>query len=257
MSSDDTETLPTQPLLQHLGELRRRLLFSALAWLSLSVVSYLFVDDLYQILSRPLFNAMGHEIDRRLMYTGLTEAFVVYVKTAMWAGFMISLPIILYQLWAFLSPAFYDNERKIVRAFFLATPILFFCGILLAYFLVIPMAWHFFLGFEQRGINGLPIVLDAKMDEYLSLVLQILMAFGVTFLLPLILAILIYKRILGIDNIKKYRRHVFVAILMIAAVLTPPDIISQLALAIPLWLLFESTLLVCGVLTKSTHKNHD
>jgi sec-independent protein translocase protein TatC len=246
----DTEEI--QPLLQHLGELRRRLLIVALAWLSLSVVSYLFVDDLYQILAHPLFNAMGHEIGRRLMYTGLTEAFVVYIKTAMWAGFMLGLPIILYQLWAFLSPAFYENERKIVRAFFIATTILFFGGILLAYFVVIPMAWHFFLSFEQRGLNGLPIVLDAKMDDYLSLVLQILMAFGITFLLPLVLAILIYKRIVAIDNVKKYRRHVFVAILTIAAILTPPDIISQLALAIPLWLLFESTLFICGVLTKST-----
>jgi sec-independent protein translocase protein TatC len=236
--------LPEQPLLSHLQELRRRLILVVGTWMGLSVICYLFVQDIYQVLAAPLRHAFGDEEGRRLMYTGLTEAFVVYLKTALWGGLILSLPVFLYQGWAFMAPGLYDREKKIVRGFFIAGPVLFFMGLLLAYFGVIPLAWHFFLSFQTQ--EGLPIQIDPKMDDYFGLILQILLAFGLAFLLPLILAIFIYRNVVSLESLKHYRRHVFVGILMVAAVLTPPDVISQLALALPLWALFEGTLLVCG-----------
>lgn len=241
--------LPQQPLLAHMQELRRRLMLAVGAWLGASVVCYGFVQDIYQSLAAPLRHAFGDEAGRRLMYTGLTEAFVVYLKTALWGGLILALPIFLYQIWAFLAPGLYPREKAIVRGFFMAAPILFFMGMFLAYFGVIPLAWHFFLSFQSQ--EGLPIQIDPKMDDYFGLILQILLAFGIAFLLPLILAILIYRNVIGLDALKQYRRHVFVGILMVAAVITPPDVISQLALALPLWALFEGTLLVCAWLKRT------
>jgi sec-independent protein translocase protein TatC len=236
--------LPQQPLLAHMQELRRRLMVAVGSWMGFSLLCYGFVQDIYQMLAAPLRDAFGDEVGRRLMYTGLTEAFVVYLKTALWGGLILSLPIFLYQIWAFLAPGLYPREKGIVRGFFIAGPVLFLMGLLLAYFGVIPLAWHFFLSFQSQ--EGLPIQIDPKMDDYFGLILHILLAFGVAFLFPLVLAILIYRNVIGLDRLKQYRRHVFVAILMVAAVITPPDVISQLALALPLWVLFEGTLWLCG-----------
>lgn len=242
--------LPQQPLLAHLQELRRRLMLAVGSWMGFSLLCYGFVQDLYQMLAAPLRDAFGDEQGRRLMYTGLTEAFVVYLKTALWGGLILSLPIFLYQIWAFLAPGLYAREKAIVRGFFIAGPVLFMMGLLMAYFGVIPVAWHFFLGFQSQ--EGLPIQIDPKMDDYFGLILHILLAFGLAFLFPLVLAILIYRNVIGVNHLKRYRRHVIVVILMVAAVITPPDVISQLALAFPLWVLFEATLWVCTWMQRKT-----
>ena len=246
--------LPQQPLLAHMQELRRRLMLAVGSWMVGALLCYGFVQDIYQILAAPLRRAFGDEEGRRLMYTGLTEAFVVYLKTALWGGLILSLPIFLYQIWAFLAPGLYPREKAIVRGFFIAGPVLFIMGLLLAYFGVIPLAWHFFLSFQSQ--EGLPIQIDPKMDDYFGLILHML-AFGVAFLFPLVLAILIYRNVIGLDRLKQYRRHVFVAILMVAAVITPPDVISQLALALPLWALFEGTLLICAWMQRRGLKPQD
>ena len=245
--------LPQQPLLAHMQELRRRLMLAVGSWMVGALLCYGFVQDLYQILAAPLRRAFGDEVGRRLMYTGLTEAFVVYLKTALWGGLILSLPVFLYQIWAFLAPGLYPREKAIVRGFFIAGPVLFVMGLLLAYFGVIPLAWHFFLSFQSQ--EGLPIQIDPKMDDYFGLILHILLAFGVAFLFPLVLAILIYRNVIELSLLKQYRRHVFVAILMVAAVITPPDVISQLALALPLWALFEGTLLICAWLKRTDPKS--
>ena len=142
------------------------------------------------------------------------------------------------------------REKAIVRGFFIAGPVLFMMGLLMAYFGVIPLAWHFFLSFQSQ--EGLPIQIDPKMDDYFGLILHILLAFGLAFLFPLVLAILIYRNVIGVNHLKRYRRHVIVIILMVAAVITPPDVISQLALALPLWVLFEATLWVCAWMQRKT-----
>lgn len=256
MSESPLESaLPQQPLLAHMQELRRRLMLAVGSWMGLSLICYGFVQDIYQILAAPLRRAFGNEEGRRMMYTGLTEAFVVYLKTALWGGLILALPIFLYQIWAFLAPGLYAREKAIVRGFFIAGPVLFLMGLLLAYFGVIPLAWHFFLSFQTQG--GLPIQIDPKMDDYFGLILHILLAFGLAFLLPLILAILIYRNVVDLMVLKRYRRHVFVGILMVAAVITPPDVISQLALALPLWALFEGTLLLCAWIKRTEPQPQD
>lgn len=230
------------PLLDHLIELRARLMRCILALVVAFFVCFYFANDIFGFLVRPLTQAFPPG-QGKLIYTQLYGAFFVNVKVALFAAFLVCFPIIANQLWAFVAPGLYAKEKKAFLPFLLATPVLFSAGAALAYFVVMPTAFHFFLGFEgERG--GLSMEALPETGAYLSLVMQFIMAFGISFLLPVLLLLLNRAGIISRDDLVRARRYVIVGITIIAAVITPPDVISQLMLAIPLWLLYESALAI-------------
>ncbi|MCZ8020085.1 twin-arginine translocase subunit TatC [Novosphingobium sp.] len=230
------------PLLDHLVELRTRLMRCILALVLAFFVCFYFANDIFGFLVRPLTQAFPPG-QGKLIYTQLYGAFFVEIKVALFAAFMVCFPIIANQLWAFVAPGLYAKEKKAFLPFLLATPVLFTLGAAMAYYLVMPTAFHFFLGFEgERG--GLSLEALPETGAYLTLVMQFIMAFGISFLLPVLLLLLNTAGIVSRQQLITARRYVIVAITVVAAIVTPPDVISQLMLAIPLWLLYESALLV-------------
>ena len=230
------------PLLDHLLELRQRLLRCIAAIAVAFFVCLYFADDIFGILVRPLTQAFGPG-QGRLVYTKLYEAFFVNVKVALFAAVFISFPVIANQLWAFVAPGLYAKEKKAFLPFLIATPVLFIMGASLAYFVVMPTAFRWFLGFEgTRG--GLKLEALPGTGDYLNLVMQFILAFGVSFLLPVLLLLLNRAGIVSRAQLAKMRRYVIVAITILAAVITPPDVVSQLMLAVPMLLLFEGSMIV-------------
>ncbi len=232
------------PLLDHLIELRGRLVKCVIALAIAFIGSLFFADDIFAILVRPLADAFP-EGQGRLVYTKLYEAFFVEIKVALFAGFFISFPIIANQLWGFIAPGLYAREKKAFLPFLIATPVLFTAGASLAYFLVMPTAFKWFIGFEGDA-GGIPQEALPAMGDYLDLVMHFVLAFGISFLLPVLLLLLNRAGLVTRDQLKRSRRYVIVGIFIVAAVATPPDVISQLILAIPLLLLFEGSLLLMG-----------
>ena len=235
---DDTQA----PLLDHLIELRGRLLKAVMALGLAFAVCLYFADDIFGFLVRPLTAAFP-EGEGVLVYTKLYEAFFVEIKVALFAAFFVSFPVIANQLWAFVAPGLYAKEKKAFLPFLIATPILFTMGASLAYFVVMPTAFRWFLGFEGvRG--GLKQEALPAMGDYLSLVMQFILAFGISFLLPVLLLLLNRAGIVTRHQLAGARRYVMVGIVALAAVITPPDVVSQLLLAGPMVLLFEGALAV-------------
>jgi sec-independent protein translocase protein TatC len=238
--SDIDET--QAPLLDHLIELRTRLLRAFMAFAAAFAVCFYFADTIFAFLVRPLTAAFP-EGQGKLIYTKLYEAFFVEVKVALFAAFFVSFPVIANQIWAFVAPGLYAKEKKAFLPFLVATPILFTAGAALAYYVVMPTAFHFFLGF-QGDKGGLKLEALPGTGDYLALVMQFILAFGISFLLPVLLMLLNRAGIISYQQTVAARRYVIVAIFIVAAVATPPDVISQLLLAVPLMGLFEGTLLV-------------
>ena len=227
------------PLLEHLVELRSRLLRAVAALAVAFFVSLYFAKDILAFLVQPLLDA-GQD---RLIYTKLYGQFFVELKVALWAAFFVSFPVIANQLWAFIAPGLYAKEKKAFLPFLLATPVLFLAGGALAYFVVMPTAFHWFLGFQGTP-GGVQIDALPNSEDYLGLVMQFILAFGLSFLLPVLLLLLNIAGIVSRAQLVRARRYMIVLAFVIAAVATPPDVISQLMLAIPLVLLFEGSLLV-------------
>ncbi len=229
------------PLLDHLIELRTRLLRAILALGLAFCVSLYFANDIFGFLVRPLTEAFPPG-QGRLIYTKLYEAFFVELKVALFAAFFISFPVIANQLWAFVAPGLYAKEKKAFLPFLIATPVLFVSGAALAYYVVMPTAFHWMLGFQGvRG--GLKLEALPATGDYLSLVMQFILAFGICFLMPVLLLLLERAGIVSREKLVKSRRYVILGIFIAAALLTPPDVVSMMMLAVPMLLLFEGTLL--------------
>lgn len=230
------------PLLDHLIELRGRLLRSFVYFLIAFGIAFSQAGKVFDFLVQPLVEASGN--GARLIYTKLYDAFLVEIRVAAFAGFCLAFPFIANELWRFVAPGLYRREQKALLPFLLATPILFTCGAAMAYYMVMPAAFRFFLGFQQLGgSDGINREALPAMGEYLDLVMSLILAFGIAFLLPVLLMLLERAGIITRQNLKAGRRYAVVGSFVVAAVLTPPDLWSQLALAIPLILLYELSII--------------
>ena len=229
------------PLLDHLIELRNRLVRCVLALAVSFAVCFSFADDIFGFLVRPLTEAFPAG-EGKLIYTKLYEAFFVELKVSLFAAFFVSFPVLANQMWAFVAPGLYAREKQAFLPFLLATPVLFVSGAALAYYVVMPTAFRFFLDFEgTRG--GLKMEALPGTGDYLSLVTQFILAFGISFLLPVLLLLLNRAGIVSRAQLALARRYVIVGVFIIAAIATPPDVISQLLPPVPLMLLLEGALL--------------
>ena len=229
------------PLMEHLVELRRRLIWSFVALGAAFAVCFYFADLLIWFIARPLAQAFG-EGHGKLIYTRLYDGFFVRVRVAFFAAFFLAFPIIANQIWAFVAPGLYAKEKRAFLPFLIATPILFTLGGALAYYIVMPAAFVFFLQY-QGEIAGIEQEALPAIGDYLSLVMQFVLAFGIAFLLPVLLMLLERAGLVTRDQLKRGRRYAIVAAFAVAAVLTPPDVVSQLLLAVPLWGLYELSLI--------------
>lgn len=240
----DIKDVP-MPLVGHLIELRRRLIYSLGAFFTAFCIAYVFSDQIFLFLVKPLVKLLAGENNRRLIYTGLTEAFVTYIKVAFFTAVFVSFPIVASQVWMFAAPGLYAKEKRAFLPFLIATPILFLLGALFSYYIIIPNAWQFFLSFETQAQPGvLPIQLEARVNEYLTLVMQLILAFGFSFQLPIVLMLLVRIGVLSIKTLVTRRKYAFLIIMIVSAFLTPPDVLSMLGLALPLYLLYEASLQV-------------
>jgi len=284
------------PLLEHLIELRKRLVRSAAVILIAFLPCFYFAPAIFNFLALPLYDAYGlapvdteeeaedgwvermlHDawllfsdepmndgvvtddnvitegqtLDRnessdfppRFIFTSPQEAFLTYVKVGFFVSLCVSLPFLAYQIWAFVGPGLYRKEKKVVLPFMLVFPVLFTMGAAMVYYAFFPVALKFFLGFQQTGDFGqLPIVMEVRVSEYFSLLLKLLFAFGISFQLPLVMTLMARSGMVTADGLKEKRKYAIVAVFVLAAVITPPDPFSQLGLALPMILLYETSI---------------
>ena len=238
--------------IEHFTELRSRLIKSTVFLFIFFAISYTFVDHIYSFLVQPYAEAVKDDgLDRRLIFTALQETFVTYLKLSFFTAIFIGSPFILIQIWKFIAPGLYKDEKKALLPYLIATPTLFLLGGMLVYYLIMPLAIKFFLSFESPStVSTLPIQLEAKVNEYLSLVTKLIFAFGLSFQLPVLLSLLAQVGFVDAEYLKKRRKYVIVIIFSVAALLTPPDPITQIGLAIPLLILYELSILSVKLIEK-------
>ena len=214
-------------------------------------------EYLYGFLVEPYSQAVKNDgIERRLIFTALQETFLTYIKVSFFAAFFVTCPFILMQVWKFIAPGLYKHEKSAILPYLILTPILFFLGGMLVYYLIMPLAIKFFLSFESSGLNtNLPIQLEAKVNEYLSLVMKLIFAFGLSFQLPVVLSLLARVGVVDSQFLKERRKYVVVIIFTAAAILTPPDPVTQIGLAIPLLILYELSIFSVNIIEKKAKNN--
>ncbi len=245
------------PLISHLIELRDRLKWAVAFFFISFCICYYFSNNIYNFLVEPLYQIYkenGIE-NPRMIYTALTEAFFTYLKVSFYGALFISFPILALQIYKFAAPGLYKDEKQAFMPFLIATPILFSLGAALVYYFIFPLAWSFFLGFQTDAPNlGMAIELEAKVNEYLSLVLKLMFAFGLAFQIPVALTLLSRAGIVTSEGLRKRRKYAIVAAFLVAAILTPPDLISQIGLGVPIVILFEISILLASFFERKKNK---
>lgn len=243
------------PLLDHLIELRQRLLYCVVALFVVFLACFYFAEPIFQYLAQPLADVMiqqdipGQRV--RLIFTALTEVFFTYIKVSFFAAAFLCFPIFLTQIWLFVAPGLYRNEKSALAPFLVATPVLFFLGGALVYYLIFPMAAKFFIGFQVPGSEStLPIELEPKVNEYLSLLMQLIFAFGLCFQLPVVMTLLARVGLATAAGMAAKRKYAIVGVFIVAAIFTPPDPLSQVSLAVPILVLYEISILMAKMVEK-------
>jgi sec-independent protein translocase protein TatC len=229
----------SESFIAHLIELRTRLLKIALALLLVFVCLFPWASDLYALLAQPLLSKLPK--GGQMIATDVTTPFFVPLKVAMMAALLIALPYILYQTWRFVAPGLYENERRLVVPLIVASTLLFFCGMAFAYFAVFPVVFGFITASAPQGVAVM-----TDIDKYLSFVLGMFMAFGVTFQVPVAVVVLVRMGAVSVEKLREIRSYVIVGAFILGAIFTPPDVVSQFMLAVPLWLLYEAGIVVAS-----------
>ena len=252
MTNNDNEG----SFVSHFVELRKRLINSFIFLSVFFVICYFFSEYIYGFLVEPYAQAVKDDgSQRRLIFTALQETFLTYLKVSFFASFFVTSPFILIQIWKFIAPGLYKHEKIAIMPYLIATPILFFLGGVLVYYLIMPLAIKFFLSFESAGLTtNLPIQLEAKVNEYLSLVMKLIFAFGLSFQLPVVLSLLARVGVIDSKFLRERRKYVVVIIFAAAAILTPPDPITQIGLAIPLLILYELSIISVNIIQEKSLK---
>ena len=230
--------------ISHLLELRDRLLRAVIAWIVVFVCLFPWANDLYTILAQPLLSKLPQ--GGQMIATEVVTPFFVPVKVAMMSAFLLTLPIILYQVWAFIAPGLYSHEKKFFVPLVVSSVVLFACGMAFAYFLVFPVVFGFIIGIAPQGVAVM-----TDIGKYLDFVITMFMAFGLTFEVPIVVVALALTGMVEVDKFKEGRPYVIVGAFVIGAIFTPPDVISQIMLAVPLWLLYELGVIVAGWLVRN------
>jgi len=248
------------PLIDHLVELRKRMTYSVIAIIIAVVACYLVSQDIFDFLVEPLRKAeeARGNTDFKLIYTHLLEAFFTQLKIAFWAGFFVAFPVIASQIWMFVAPGLYKHEKKAFLPYLFVSPVLFFAGAALVYYFIFPQAWEFFASFQTKpgdpgaglGTAANHTELLPKMGEYLSLVMKLIFAFGLAFQLPVLLTLLGRVGMTSSKGLKRFRKYAIVIIFIVAAIITPPDLVSQIGLAVPLLALYEISIFTVGMVER-------
>ena len=230
-------------LTNHLIEIRLRLVYCILFFFLSFCISYCFVEHIYNFLLEPLAKTYGEDHHRRIIYTGVSEAFTTYVRLAFLSALFFSAPFFMSQFYLFLAPGLYKKEKKLILSLLIMSPLLFLIGSAFLYYFVFPAVFKFFVSFESNK-SAIPIELEARISEYLSLVVKLIFGFGIAFQLPIVIIILVKIGVVKVQTLRSKRKYWIVLIFIIAAVLTPPDVFSQISMALPMMLLYEIAILI-------------
>ena len=243
------------PLLEHLTELRKRLIWAIMAFFICFLICFYFAKDIFAFLSIPLGRALAGQPNHHLIATALTETFFTYAKIGAFGGICLAFPIVAGQIWLFVAPGLYRQERRAFLPFLLATPVLFIIGAAFVFYIMLPFGIKFLVSFDTVGAgDALGIQLQAKVSEYLDFVMTLIIAFGVTFQLPVLLSLLGKVGILTSAQLRAWRRYALVGIAALAAIFTPPDAFSMMSLVVPLYLLYELSIVSVWLIERARVK---